>query len=215
MGYIFLKNTSLSLSERPEVERFKDYLSRKIVKGKILDVGCGPLDLPGYLDLPKINNYQIYGLDPINNVNFKGFMINGCAEFMPFSDGFFDNIIYATSLDHVCSIEKALQETYRVLSKNGKLILWISDASVPLIKKIKRKIKIIYKSLKEGYRVDRYVIYPNYSVFYIPEGCSDPFHAKFESPKKTIKLIRKFNFELEDYTYNDKNEIFLTFIKSR
>jgi len=213
LSYIFLKDRSLSLASRQDVNNFKDFILKHARAGKILDIGCGPLDLPGYLDFPDKKNYEFYGLDPIESNSFKGFRVTGCAEFMPFEDSYFDTIIFATSLDHVCSLEKTILETYRVLSENGKVIIWLGDKSTTIRQRLTKKIKNMIKSIKEGYRVDKYFIYPNLTVFYIPDGAQDSYHTIISDPKKTIKMMKKANFELEELDYRNKNEVFISFKK--
>lgn len=53
LSYHFLKETSVSLPGRPQVLNFKKYILSQISHGKILDVGCGMLEIPGYLDFEK------------------------------------------------------------------------------------------------------------------------------------------------------------------
>ena len=101
--------------------------------GKILDIGCGVLPLPIYMTY---NEKAIwYGIDPIvtdveRKFNFK----NAVAEDIPFDDEFFDAVVYATSLNHLCNIEKAICETNRVLKQNGYVILWAGLAKEESVK---------------------------------------------------------------------------------
>jgi ubiquinone/menaquinone biosynthesis C-methylase UbiE len=48
----------------------------------------------------------------------------GFAEFLPWEDAQFDAVLFATSLDHVLSLEKTLDEVCRVLRPGGKCIVW-------------------------------------------------------------------------------------------
>ncbi len=95
-------------------------------KGWLLDIGCGIQEMPSYL-----KNYPtdyIVGMDPLKPVKEHPFrFVQGIAEFIPFEDESFDYIVSVTSLDHVLLLDKALQEIYRVLRKDGKLLLWIGE----------------------------------------------------------------------------------------
>jgi len=212
-SYHFLKETSLSLPERPEVTNFRNYIRFQIPKGRILDVGCGILPTPGYLDFKEKQGFEFYGIDPIKDRSFNGVRVVGCAEFMPFQEKSFDAIIFATSLDHVCSKETAIQESYRVLNNKGKIIIWMSDLKTSFINSMKDRVGIILESIRKGYRIDRFILYPNFTVLYVPKGAIDPFHFYVESPKEVIRQMERAKFKMFDATYCGRLEVFLSFIK--
>src|SRR5437667_7094777 len=84
LSYRFLREGSLSLPERQDVQRFKNFIVSNVDAGKVLDVGCGILPLPGYLDFPDKNGFELVGLDPIDDRSFQGLRVVGCSEFTPF-----------------------------------------------------------------------------------------------------------------------------------
>lgn len=93
--------------------------------GYLLDVGCGPQAVPYYLRNFPVE--YIYGIDPLLPFEKHSFRFTqAIAEFIPYKDGAFDYIISATSLDHVLLLDKALDEMYRVLKKDGVLLIWAS-----------------------------------------------------------------------------------------
>jgi len=53
----------------------------------------------------------------------------GFNEFIPWADCQFETVVSGTSLDHVLSLEKSLQEVRRVLKPSGRYLVWI--ASIP------------------------------------------------------------------------------------
>lgn len=229
LSYYFTQEGSLSLSGREDVLNFKTYISSYISRGKILDVGCGVLELPGYLDFEEKGGFEFYGIDPIDNKSFRGIRITGCAEFMPFFDNSLDAVIFATSLDHICSIERTIHETHRVLSEGSKVFVWMSDRSTSFYEKLKNMEDLLLNRLRlrfgfkmdkfipgpnSNVRVNDFVIYPKYSVFYVPKGAIDPFHHCLKSPKGIIKLFKKTKFKFVDIQFNNKNEIFLCFEKN-
>ena len=229
LGYHFLPEGSLSLSEREDVAHFKKYILSQISQGKILDVGCGILELPGYLDFERKDGFEFFGIDPIDDKSFKGVRITGCAEFMPFRDNLFDALIFATSLDHVCSLKRTIVEVYRVLSKRGKVIIWMADPSMTWTEKLRTKVVSLINNVRKPsspwvdvftiapstfVRVDNFAIYPNLTVLYIPKGAVDPFHASYESPRRIIELMKRAKFILHDQQYHHKNEVFLCFRKN-
>ena len=46
------------------------------------------------------------------------------AEYIPYENEQFDYVVLGTSLDHVLLLDKALDEMYRVLKKDGVLLVW-------------------------------------------------------------------------------------------
>lgn len=99
-------------------------------EGLLLDVGC---------DTPSINiklhdkNISYVGLDPSFSITTE-FRVIGTAEFLPFADESFDNVLLMSSLDHVLDYHQAIDEAYRVLKKGGKLLfsslIWTKRAQL-------------------------------------------------------------------------------------
>lgn len=95
--------------------------------GKILDIGCAS----GYYPLYYSEKCKkIFGVDPNENLIKKAkldypeidFRI-GAAENLPFKDKTFDLVIIGDVLEHVDDENKSLNEIYRVMKKEGILIL--------------------------------------------------------------------------------------------
>lgn len=111
---------------------FRDFL-RIHAGGYLLDVGSGTLACPVYLE-----GYPaklVYGLDPRPAESETAFpIVVGVNEFLPFADNSFRTVCNATSLDHVIDLEKALEETSRVLTEDGRFVIWyahLPDAPPP------------------------------------------------------------------------------------
>ncbi len=147
---------------------------------------------------------------------------------MPFQDEQFDGVIFATSLDHLCSVQYTVKETYRVLRMGGKVIVWMSDRSELLINRVISRFRKLLSDLKRRATGDRFVvdprypltfgrftIYPNYTVLYTPNGAVDPFHTCLENPRVIIKVMEKSNLRFKSTVYNNKDEVFLCFAKDR
>ncbi len=168
----------------------------------------------------------MFGVDPIDSKAFIGMRTFGCGEFMPFQDEQLDAVIFATSIDHLCSVPYTIKETYRVLRAGGKVIVWMSDRGESSINKaLTRFVKFLrgVKLRATGDRIvvdrghpvtfGRFTIYPNYTVLYTPNGAIDPFHTCLENPRAIVNVMEKSNFRLMDTVYNNKDEVFLCFTK--
>jgi len=213
ISYQFLKESSISLPDREDVKRFRSFVQKNHYGSVILDIGCGPMDIPGYLMLDNINDLDIIGLDPIDSNNFNGLRIVGCSEFIPLPKRSVDTIIFATSLDHVCNLKKTISESLRLLTESGKILVWMSDRTLSPLSRIKYWISEKFRSLKAGYPLDKYYLYDNWTVLGTPPGAVDPFHCDYESPKKIIKMFCKEGMSLLIDKRYSKNEVFLSFKK--
>ena len=99
--------------------------------GIVLDVGCGA---GHYFHIYKKKNLIFKGIDvdkkilPINEDVF-------CADvqYLPFNSSTFDTLIGMDVLEHVKNDKKAIAEIYRVLKKNGKLILSVPNKNYPFV----------------------------------------------------------------------------------
>lgn len=215
ISYMLLEEESLSLENREDVRKFKNFIETQLKNDKkyrILDVGCGLMELPGYLNFEEIKNVELLGLEPIESSKFKGELITGCSEFIPLEDDSIDIVIFATSIDHVCSIKDSINEVKRVLRKDGKVFIWMSDNEKNLLSKLKSFVKIVINYIKNGYRTDRYKVFDDYKVVLeVPKGGVDPFHSFFESPKIIEEKFKKSGFKMTEQIINNKDEVFLTF----
>ena len=169
--------------------------------------------MPGYLDFEDKGKFEFYGLDPIDDKSFEGTRIVGCAEFMPFDDAQFDGVILATSLDHVCSREKTIAECHRTLTVGGRVLIWMGDRSRLSMNRLKLWWQNRKRSSKLGYRADKYIVYSNWTVLYVPDGAVDPFHSYNEDPKEVISNMKAQGFQHDDMIYKNTNEVFMSFRK--
>ena len=95
---------------------------RPVAGDRILDIGCGTQHLPSYLP----EDGAVVGLDPFLGQQPRGFaFVQGLGEYLPFRDGTFDHILFATSLDHMINPRRSLAEAQRCLKPQGYLNLWL------------------------------------------------------------------------------------------
>jgi SAM-dependent methyltransferase len=90
-----------------------------IDQGTVLDVGCGPGKFRFQLDPSKV---RYVGLDPIALPGVEQFaFVQGLAEYLPFRDRTFTDIVVLAALDHFRDLDRFLGESRRVLGENGRL----------------------------------------------------------------------------------------------
>ncbi len=100
------------------------YDTRKLIKenlqyfkGKVLDLGCGNCK---YKSLVLENGENYIGADFYQHENVD---VYTDAKETPFSDGEFDTIMCLQVLEHIKEPHKVIKECYRILKKEGYIIL--------------------------------------------------------------------------------------------
>ena len=121
---------------------------------RILDVACGG----GTLSL-KIaeKGCEVHGIDlSEDSINSAKRLAEreekiacefnvGNAEDLPYPDGYFDKVVFSSSLEHIEDDMRALKEACRVLKTNGRLVLTVPSLTYLIGDKIKeRHRKIAY-----------------------------------------------------------------------
>lgn len=115
--------SNLSVEGNVGAEAFRKYLAPEM-RGRVLDIGCGPQSLPRYLE--GFSNVRIAGIDPLPGTGEREFQfVGGVAEFLPWPDGEFNVVVAATSLDHTISLDKVFSEICRVLADEGVCVVWV------------------------------------------------------------------------------------------
>ena len=100
-------------------------VSKKYVNGVCLDIGSGNSPYKKYY-LDKVDKYLVVDKGDIHKHMFKSSkeeFIDADIKNLPFEDEFADTIILTQVLEHIDEPFKALDEVYRVLKKDGVLIL--------------------------------------------------------------------------------------------
>lgn len=200
---------NLSVEKRKIVQTFKEFCT---FHGLVLDVGCGP-QIPAYLERNKDVELAV-GIDPLiclyqQKKNQPIDLLRAMAEFMPFKDASFDNICFATSFDHVIDPRVVLQETRRLLKRDGTAIFWI-EGNGKLQKSFFRKAyrKMVWLTRQQAYKIripDEHKQALLEKSMEVPNGAVDKFHLrhfKYDEFHKMAQLL-KFKIiekmELPDY----------------
>ena len=97
--------------EHPRIWLFRDYFKKTNLKPPIIDVG-------GREKWKETKGYYILNIEKHKSIDI---IANG--EKMPFKDGSIGTIILTEVLEHCENPEKILKECWRVLKKNGEIIV--------------------------------------------------------------------------------------------
>lgn len=126
-SYYEQKEASCSHRTHYYAKLFASYLEI-YARGRILDIGCGPHGIPSYL--ASHDKTMISGIEPLPLSVAPDFeCVRGFNEFLPWPDQSFHTVLSGTSLDHVLSLDVSLAEVRRVLTLDGRYVVWL--ASIP------------------------------------------------------------------------------------
>jgi SAM-dependent methyltransferase len=103
----------------------------RIVRGRVLDIGCGPGTLRRHLGA----DVEYHGLDPIALPAADTFdYVRAVVEFLPFADDTFDEVVTVSAVDHFRDVDVAFDEVRRVLRPGGQvhLVQSVHDVHGPL-----------------------------------------------------------------------------------
>jgi SAM-dependent methyltransferase len=162
--------SSLSVGEREDASAFAAFAR---LEGIVLDVGCGPQALPSYaLGM----DGELVGIDPLVGQQPREFaFVKAIAEYLPFADGTFDRVLFATSLDHVLSPSLTLAEARRVTRPGGAVVVWLGEQARP---SLSGRIRTAARRLVSGESRSTVVETPNATMaFDVPKGAVDAFHV--------------------------------------
>src|SRR5690349_15413568 len=176
-----LPEHSLSVGERADARAFAEFAG---LHGKVLDIGCGPQREPSYAVSA---NGEFIGIDPVRGERVRTFrFVQGLGEYLPFRDGSFDRVLFATSLDHVLSPVRALSESRRVLAHDGTVNIWFGEIEQPRAEQAlwRRLARLaahprgIADQLTARLRPPAPAAAPAYArELNVPEGATDLFHV--------------------------------------
>ncbi|HOP51144.1 MAG TPA: bifunctional demethylmenaquinone methyltransferase/2-methoxy-6-polyprenyl-1,4-benzoquinol methylase UbiE [Ignavibacteriales bacterium] len=186
---------------------FDIYWRNKAVKltkfnepSKVLDIACGTGDFS--IAAKKKYNLNIFAADySINMLRLykqkksyiKDKLTQLVAEYLPFKQNSFDNIIVAFGVRNFYDIEKAFREFYNVLKPNGKVT--ILEFSLPKNIFI-RALYITY--FKKVLPFIGGIISGNFSAYkYLPDSVEE-----FDKKINLVDLLKKANFsKVEKYYF--------------
>ncbi len=205
---------NLSVGHRADAQAFGNYCG---LEGHlILDVGCGPQELPSYA---LGHESRFVGIDPLRGQQKRGFFfVQGIAEYLPFPNESFDRVLFGTSLDHFISPHLALREARRILKANGVLGIWYGvvgaedagDAVQGFVPKLLHKLRedglgaVLKRAIRRLGLGKRSIT----EKLTIPEGAIDHFHFFHVETEHLHRWLKDAGFEVRGEQRNG-NSVYL------
>ena len=171
-------------------------ISKSLNPKRILDVATGTADIA--IALTKIKNCEIIGMDLSSNMldigdkKIKDLGLQqsvtleiGDVENLEYNDNYFDVVTVGYGVRNFDNLKKSLDEIYRVLTKNGTLI--ILETSVPK----NRIIKLFYNFFTKFYvKLIGLLLSKNFEAYsYLQKSASNfPHGHEFINILKTSKF---------------------------
>lgn len=145
LGWIF-KTIGSAIYPRKVRESFCLFLKLLPKQASILDLGAGTGVMSEFAYACRDDLYYV-AVDPAEGMlKFSPEYLQtykATAEALPFDAESFDMIFMGESLHHFQDVDKALQETVRVLKKEGRLFIYDFDVSTFMGKSICRGEKLL------------------------------------------------------------------------
>lgn len=221
LSYTKAPEFNLSVGPREDALAFRSFCQPS---GLILDVGCGPQAYSSYLP----EGGEVVGIDPLLGRQPREFaFVQGIGEYLPFRDETFDQILYASSLDHIMNPRRSLAEAVRCVKRDGNISLWIdgladddSTGKQSTAQGYRTLAMKGFKSLsrhswlkKIGLRrTISYIV--SVARMKVPEGASDCFHFSHLSVAAVLGWLADLNLTItrrEDH--READSLFIQAIK--
>ncbi len=169
--------------------KIKDIRYKRVLKliidespNSVLDIGCSEGGISSFLVDGK---RKIYGIDisaeKIDKASAKGIIVKAgdVSKGLPYDDNSFDIVLAAEIIEHLIDTDYFLEEIYRVLKENGKLVI-----TTPNLANLENRLRLL---------IGRYPIF----VDYTSRGDN---HLRVYTARALIKQLKEKGFKIEYYT---------------
>ena len=117
----------------------------------------------------------------------RGFaFVQGIAEYLPFRDGVFDRVLFATSLDHMLSPRRAIAEARRVVRPDGLVCVWHGEPPLPPRWSWRDRLN---RRVTGG---------PTLLVYRTPRGAVDPSHVSHARFATILEWLAEGGLAIDD-----------------
>lgn len=207
-------DSNLSVGERDDAARFAEFCR---LRGAVLDVGCGPQARPSYAGAGRF-----VGIDPLRGERERSFdFVQGIGEYLPFRDGTFDQVLFATSLDHLLDPVRALREAVRVLAPGGTIEIWSGEVPEPRTgaQSLRHALRLLargdLREFAQGARNRIALAQGARAGYAVPEGAADAFHFFHATQAGVDRLIDEAELEVLEISTPQPNQRFVRVLPRR
>lgn len=205
-AYEFDPPSSLSVGERDDATAYARFSE---LEGRVLDVGCGPQAMPSYAEGV---DAEVWGIDPLTGVQPRGFnFVKGVAEYLPFRDGAFDRVLFATSIDHLLSPAMSVASAARVTKPGGLVTVWLGETTPPPTRRdgfrealrvgregnLRLAAQTVRETLRPGTRTAEVETGAGTLELDVPRGAIDAFHFSHPDRAAVTKWLTDVGLVVE------------------
>lgn len=189
-----------------------NWISNPKIDNRVLELGCGP---GRYVAMLSMLGFNVVGADPIHYSNWETiknlpnveFRDKVMAEELPFTNGNFDQVCCLGALLYFKNPIKAMNEIYRVLKPNGRLLLRTPNSENLFTKYTGKKID---PAANQYYNKSEIINLIQKSGFYIKEyftfGYFPPCFPNYYWYLQNVCLNNNLQEKLSDYL-SEKNRV--------
>ncbi len=144
-------NNAVNFIKNKRLRLIKKYINKT---DKILEIGCGSGNLLKNIACENITGLDISNkmIDECKKICPNGNFIVGDAENLPFKNNSFDKVIISEVLYYLPDLNKAIKEAFRVLKKDGLLLITSLNKKYNLVKIIVKLFHIgVHDNISKSY----------------------------------------------------------------
>jgi len=163
-------NNAIDFIKKKRLELIKKDINKN---DKIIEIGCGSGNLLKHLECDNISGVDISPLmiEECKKILPKGKFLTGDAEKLQFKDNAFDKVIISEVLYYLPDLNKAISEAFRVLKKDGLLLITSLNKKYNFVRTFVKVLKI---------------------------GVHDDISMSYISLKKLKKILTEKGFKIEE-----------------
>src|SRR3989344_1723837 len=163
-------NNAIDFIKKKRLELIKKDINKN---DKIIEIGCGSGNLLKHLECDNISGVDISPLmiEECKKILPKGKFLTGDAEKLQFKDNAFDKVIISEVLYYLLDLNKAISEAFRVLKKDGLLLITSLNKKYNFVRTFVKVLKI---------------------------GVHDDISMSYISLKKLKKILTEKGFKIEE-----------------
>lgn len=151
-------NNALGFIKNKRLELIKKYINKT---DKILEIGCGSGNLLKELDCDNIYGIDISSgmVNECKKILPKGKFSVGDAENLHFKNNTFDKVIISEVLYYLPDLNKSINEAFRVLKKDGLLLITSLNKKYNFVRTIVNFLKIgVHDNISMSYIDLKYLL---------------------------------------------------------